>query len=132
MDIVTDTSAVIAVILNEADKMVILQKTLGAALYAPHSLPWEVGNALSSLLKRGKISLPQATTALHQYRQMPLTLVEVDLVQAMAVAHTHNIYAYDAYMIACAQGLQMPLLSLDKGLLHAASAAGVSIIRVRP
>ena len=29
MDIVTDTSAVVAVILNEADKPVILQKTLG-------------------------------------------------------------------------------------------------------
>ena len=132
MDIVTDTSAVIAVILNEADKPVILQKTLGATLHAPQSLPWEIGNALSSLLKRGIISLPQATAAVHQYRQMPLTLIEVDLVQTMVVAHAHNIYAYDAYMIACAQSLQMPLLSLDKGLLRAASAAGVSIIRVRP
>lgn len=128
---VTDTSAVIAVILNEADKPAILQKTLGATLYAPHSLRWEIGNALSSLLRRGIISLPEATAAVHQYQQMPLALIEVDLVQAMAVAHAHNIYAYDAYMIACAQSLQVPLLSLDKGLLRDASAAGVSIIRVR-
>lgn len=132
MSIVMDTSALAAVILNEADKPVILQKTQGATLYAPRSLSWEIGNALSSLLRRGKISLPEAIAAVQQYQRIPVTLVEVDLLQAVTLAHAHNIYAYDAYMIVCAQNLQMPLLSLDKGLLHAASAAGVSIIRVRP
>lgn len=132
MSIVMDTSALAAVILNEADKPVILQKTQGATLYAPRSLSWEIGNALSSLLRRGKISLPEATAAVQQYQSIPVTLVVVDLLQAVTLAHAHNIYAYDAYMIVCAQNLQMPLLSLDKGLLHAALAAGVSIIRVRP
>lgn len=132
MSIVTDTSTIVAVILNEVDKPAILQKTQGASLYAPLSLTWEIGNALSALLKRSKINLQQATAAVHQYQQIPLTLVDVDLLQAVTLAHAHNIYAYDAYMITCAQGLQMPLLSLDRGLLHAASAAGISIIRVRP
>ena len=132
MDIVADTSAIGAVILNEPDKPAILQKTQGADLFAPLSLSWEIGNALSSLLKRGKLDLTQATAALAQFDQISITLVKVDFIRAITIAHTHNIYAYDAYMIACAQELQLPLLSLDRGLLHAASAAGVSILRVRP
>jgi predicted nucleic acid-binding protein len=131
MNIATDTSAVIAIILNEADKPAILQQTQDATLYAPLSLPWEIGNALSSLLKRSLISLSQATAAVNQYEQIPITLVEVDFLQALTLAHTYKIYAYDAYMITCAQKLQIPLLTLDKSLLRTASAAGVSIIRVR-
>lgn len=132
MDIVTDTSALLAVILNEPEKLAVVQETQDVSLYAPQSLSWEIGNALSSLLKRGRLSLFEATAAMREYEQMPLTLVEIDLTQALTIAHSYNIYAYDAYMIACAQSLQMPLLSLDRGLLHAALLAGVSVIRVKP
>ncbi len=132
MDIVTDTSAILAVVLNEAEKPAIIQQTQGASLYAPRSLSWEVGNALSSLLKRSKLSLSEATAAVREYQQMPITFVDVNLIQALTIAHTYNIYAYDAYMLACAKSLQMPLISLDKGLIRVASLVGVSIIRVKP
>ena len=132
MDIVTDTSAILAVVLNEAEKPAVIQQTQGAFLYAPRSLSWEVGNALSSLLKRGKLSLSEATVAVREYQQMPITFADVDLIQALTIAHAYNIYAYDAYMIACAKSLQIPLISLDKGLIRVASLAGVSVIQVKP
>jgi predicted nucleic acid-binding protein len=42
----------------------------------------------------------------------------------------HDLYAYDAYIIACAQENQCSLISLDKGLLQAARVAGVSFLEV--
>jgi predicted nucleic acid-binding protein len=41
-----------------------------------------------------------------------------------------GIYAYDAYMIACAQKYRCPLLTLDKGLIRAAKEAGVEVLEV--
>src|SRR5437763_8514880 len=52
MDIVADTSAIIAVIANEPEKSALVAHTQGADLFAPLSIPWEVGNAFSAMLKR--------------------------------------------------------------------------------
>ena len=66
MQIVIDTSAVMAVILNEDSKPAIVEATIDTTLSAPGSLHWEVGNALSSLLKQRRITLEQALTAERQ------------------------------------------------------------------
>lgn len=42
----------------------------------------------------------------------------------------HWDYAYDAYVIACAAHQNCPLMSLDKGLMNAAQAAGIEILKV--
>lgn len=125
-----DTSGIVAVTMNEPEKAAIIQKTVGAALYAPLSLHWEFGNSLTAMLKRGRIDLLQASAAVQQYKQIPLHLVDVDVLQAVTLAAAHHLYAYDAYMIVCALNLNIPLLSLDKGLLYAAAAAGVTTIRI--
>ena len=57
MEIVADTSVIIAVIANEPEKAAIVAQTQGADLFAPQSLPWEVGNAFSAMLKRQRITL---------------------------------------------------------------------------
>jgi predicted nucleic acid-binding protein len=41
-----------------------------------------------------------------------------------------NIYAYDAYIIACAVNQNCSLLSLDTGLIRAAKFAGVSVLEI--
>ena len=130
MDVCIDTSGTMAVVLNEPKKAAVLQNTLGAVLYAPHSIHWECGNALTAALKRGRTDLAQAVAAVQQYHLIPLNLVDVDLPQSVTLADKYRLYAYDAYMIACALNLRIPLLSLDAGLLTAASAAGVTIIRI--
>jgi predicted nucleic acid-binding protein len=55
--LVVDTSTVIAVIANEPEKPLLIAKTQGYELLAPHSLGWEVGNAFSAMIKRGRITL---------------------------------------------------------------------------
>ena len=126
-ELVVDTSTVIAVVANEPEKPLLIAKTQGYDLVAPHSLYWEIGNAFSAMIKRGRITLEQAATAIEIYGQIPLNLVDVDLKQALEIVDRHKVYAYDAYMIACASNRSCPLLTLDGGLVYAAKAAGVEV-----
>ena len=130
MNLVIDTSVIIAVIANEPEKADLLAKTQGADLFAPNSVHWEVGNALSAMLKRQRIALDQAIAAIMIYEVIPLNLINVDLVQAVKLSGQLNIYAYDAYVIACALDQDCPLLSLDGGLVYAAKAAGADVVEV--
>ena len=127
MDLVADTSTIIAVIANEPEKPLLIAKTQGYDLVAPRSLYWEVGNAFSAMIKRGRITLQQATAAIEIYQQIPIELVDVDLKPALEIVDKHKIYAYDAYVIACASDRGCPLLTLDGGLAYAAKAAGLEV-----
>lgn len=131
MNIVVDTSVIIAVLLNEPIKGSLVEVTSEATLYAPASLHWEIGNALSAMFKQKRISLDQAQKALRIYKQIVLNLIEVDLGKSIQVSSDHAIYAYDAYFIVCAQKLHAPLLSLDKGLNSAAEKAGIKLLGVK-
>ena len=57
MESVIDASALLAVVLEKDIRPLLLELTLGVTLIAPTSLPWEVGNALSSLVKRQHLTL---------------------------------------------------------------------------
>lgn len=127
MELVADTSTIIAVIANEPEKALLIAKTQGCDLVAPRSLYWEIGNAFSAMIKRGRITLEQATAAVEIYKQIPIDLVDVDLEQALEIVDKHKVYAYDAYMIVCAFDRGCPVLTLDGGLAYAAKAAGVEV-----
>ncbi|MEP7039369.1 MAG: type II toxin-antitoxin system VapC family toxin, partial [Acidobacteriota bacterium] len=118
---------IIAVIANEPEKSALIAKTQGYELFAPRSLYWEIGNAFSAMIKRGRITLKQAKAAIEIYEQIPLILVDVDLKQALEIVDRHKVYAYDAFMIVCALNRGCPLLTLDGGLSYAAKAAGVEV-----
>jgi predicted nucleic acid-binding protein len=130
MQLVIDTSAIIAVITNEAQKEALVQATAGAELVAPASVPWEIGNAFSAMLKRKRIDLAQATLAMAAFRQIPIRFMNIDLDAALAIAARYDVYAYDAYMIACAREQGCPLITLDRGLVHAAKQANVTVAEV--
>jgi predicted nucleic acid-binding protein len=132
MKIVIDTSVVIAVLTNEKHKQRLIELTNGADLVAPPSLHWEIGNALSAMLKKKRITLEQTYGALAAYDGIAIRFFEVNLAETLSLCLKANLFAYDAYFIACALRLKAPLLSLDKVLLSAAQESGVSIIEVRP
>jgi len=132
MDIVVDTSIIIAVITHEESKKRIVSLTKDADLIAPSSLPWELGNAFSAMFKRERITLDQARAALLAYRQVPIRLSDIELEKALELAENLSIYAYDAYFICCAQKHRCRLISLDSGLLEAAKQAQVETIEVAP
>lgn len=130
MDIVVDTSVILGVILNEAHKPALIVQTKGANLIAPPTLHWEIGNAFSAMFKRRRLTLEQATAALEAYQKIVIRFSPVDLASALILADQLDIYAYDAYMILCAQKHRCPLLSLDGGLKEAAKRVQVEILEV--
>jgi len=131
MRIVSDTSVIVAVIAGEPDRPRLIELTQDADLLAPQSLHWELGNALAAQIRRGRLTLDQAERFLEVYEQIPIQFVDVSIVAALETAEACGIYAYDAYMIACAQKYHCPLLTLDKGLVRAAKEAGVEVMEVK-
>lgn len=130
MNLVIDTSTIIAIVTNEESKPQIISLTRNADLLAPSSLIWEIGNAFSAMFKRQRITLEQVRMALGVFHKIPLRLVDVDLEKAMEIAKEQDVYAYDAYFIVCAQKYRCKLISLDNGLVAAASRAQVETIEV--
>ncbi len=130
MDVVIDASALIAVMANEEQKESLVRITTGADLIAPASVHFEIGNAISAMLKRRRITGPQAAELLAQYRFIPLRFVEVELPESINIAQKFNIYAYDAYLIRCAEKYRSPLLTLDDALRRHAQAYRVSILEI--
>jgi predicted nucleic acid-binding protein len=130
MNVVVDTSVVVAVIANEPHRGTLIELTKGVELLAPASVHGEVGNAFSAMLKHGRIDLAQALRAIAAYHRIPIRFVDVELEETLEIAAQHAVYAYDAYLIRCALKFNAPLISLDKGLLQAAQSAGARVIEV--
>jgi len=130
MQLVVDTSAIVAVITNEAHKDQIIHLSKGADLLAPFSLHWEVGNAFSAMLKRHRLALEEAQRALRAYSEIPIRFSDIELDVALELAARLNIYAYDAYIIACAIKHRCPLLTLDASMVNAAAEVGVTVKEV--
>jgi predicted nucleic acid-binding protein len=129
--IVIDTSVIVAVIANEPVKSALIALTRGVNLLAPGSVPWEIGNAFSAMLKRKRITLEQAQQAVATYHKIPIRFVEVELTEALQLANELGIYAYDAYVVWCAIRMRAPLLALDTGLIEAAKRVQVKVLEVK-
>ena len=130
MQIVVDTSVIIAVISGEPQRDALIELTKGADLLAPQSLHWEVGNALSAMLRRDRISLDQALQAISAYQKIPIRFIDVELENSLSIAETLGIYAYEAFMIRAALKYRAPLISLDSYLLTCAKEMNARTIEV--
>jgi len=128
MNIVTDTSVFLAVVLNEPEKEHIKKITAGSNAIAPEILPYEIGNALSAMIKRKQITKEEALTAQKITQSIPVRLMEIDIQKALELAIKFNIYAYDAYFLQCAKSLSQPLITLDKPLKKIASKLNIEIL----
>ena len=132
MDLVIDTSAIIATLTDEPERQAIIEYTVGAELIVPPSVHWEVGNAFSAMLKRRRISLAQAKQAIVNYHRITFRYIDIGLDQSLELSEQLDIYAYDAYVLACALNLRLPLLTLDKRLSSAAAQLKVQTLEVEP
>lgn len=130
MKIVADTSVFLAVALGEPEKHAILKATADCELAAPELLPYELGNALTAMLKRRKLDSDQLLRTWDLVSRIPVKLSKIDLRAALQIARTQNLYAYDAYFLQCALALGTPLLTLDRRMLEAATNIGIPILEV--
>lgn len=110
--VVAETNVFLAVALNEPKKPRILKMTAGAELFAPELLPYEIGNALSAMVERQRLSAAQACSALAAARSIPVRLLGVDIADALQSATDFGLFPYDAYVLQCARSVPAPLLTL--------------------
>ena len=113
MDILIDASALISVLIDEPEKRQIIHQTRNCNLIAPIILPYEIGNALTRLIKRHIMSTEEVIMAFNEYKKIPLRLLNIDFENALLLACKYAIYAYDAYYLELASRLNLPLLTLD-------------------
>ena len=129
-NLVVDASILIAVITNEAVKVKLIHLTQNLDLMAPYSVHWEIGNAFSAMFKRKCVSIDDALQAIKAYKQIPIRFVNSEIEEAIQLAYSLKIYAYDAYLIQCAIKYNSPLLSLDQGLINSAKLLKVKVVEV--
>jgi predicted nucleic acid-binding protein len=130
MDIVIDTSALIAVLVDEPQRDRIIEITIGNTLIGPGSIPWEIGNAFSAMFKQNRVTLDEAQKGLSIFRSIPLRYVEPDFTNALQLSKNINMYAYDAYILDCAIRYKSPLLTLDRKLISAAQSMNIGTLEV--
>jgi len=132
MDIIADTNLFLAVALDEPEKEAIIEKTGNANITSPDILPYEIGNALSAMLKRHQITKDEVLLTLEATKNIPVRLLAVDISEAIKIAIEFNIYAYDAYFLQCAKATSYPLYTLDRKMMAVAKELRISLIGVQP
>ncbi|MBW2194635.1 MAG: type II toxin-antitoxin system VapC family toxin [Deltaproteobacteria bacterium] len=130
MEIVIDTSSIIAAIVGEPERSRIIEITAGHTLVGPGSIPWEVGNAFSAMFKQNKLTIDEAKKGLASFDSIPLRYIKPDFVNALELSKQANMYAYDAYFLDCAIRHKAPLLTLDRKLKSAAQNLNIETMEV--
>lgn len=125
MEVVVDASVVLAVLLNEPEREMIISRTAGCSLLAPGCLEYEIGNALSALYKRKLLGISEGILVWHSFCKIPVRHIEPDFPSALTIAGTESLYAYDAYYLFCAEKMRCELLTLDAGMKAAALRRGI-------
>ncbi len=128
MNIISDTNIFLAVVLDEPEKDWIIEITEGMDTLAPEILPYEIGNALSAMIKRKQILNDEAFFAQRASGSIPVRLLNVDVHEALKIAIEFNIYAYDAYFLQCAKSMSCPLLTLDKRMKKVAIDLDIDVL----
>ncbi len=128
MSIISDTNIFLAVALDEPEKDRIIQLTSELDAIAPEILPYEIGNALSAMIKRKQITNDEALSAQKTASLIPVRLISIDIQKALKLAIEFNIYAYDAYFLQCAIAMSRPLITLDRRMKEVATKLNIKIL----
>jgi predicted nucleic acid-binding protein len=128
MEIVADASAFLAVVLDETDRNWVIEKTAGCDAVSPEVLPYEIGNALIAVRRKGRLTDREILRAFDISQRIAVRLVPVRIHDAMKLALRFNIYAYDAYYLECCLENKLALLSLDGRMCTIAKNLGINVV----
>ena len=128
MNIIADTNIFLAIALNQSERQSIIDLTKSAVVFSPEILPYEIGNALSAMLKRRQINAKSVGEILKITQGIKVRLLTVDIASALKIAIEYKIYAYDAYFLLAAQSKKCPLLTLDKKMKEVAEDMNINLL----
>lgn len=121
MSVVVDSSIIVTVLVDTGPKGIWAERIIdGHALYAPELVRVEATNILRRLERSKQITTAEADAA-----QDDLTLLEIELFPFEPFsdriwALRHSVTSYDAWHVALAEALNLPLATLDERLAKTA------------
>jgi predicted nucleic acid-binding protein len=121
---VVDASVLIAALIDTGSEGAWAESVLiRGPMHAPALVRAEVTNVLRRLERAKEISTAEANAAHEDLMQLRLELFEFDPLGERVWELRHNLTSYDAWYVALAEALDLPLATLDQRL---ASASGVN------
>lgn len=128
--LVIDTSAILAVLLEEPEKQAVVTATTGRILCAPASVRWEVGNAATAGVKRRRLMPARARQLVKDFEQVTIRELAIDIARAVDLALELGLYAYDGYILEAARSSGYPLLTLDGTIGSRAQKMGLPVVEL--
>ena len=123
MALVVDASVVVAALVdNGATGRWAEQQLQSGPLFAPHLLPVEVANILRKAGRAGQLSEDHATLAHQDLTRLQIELAPYEPFADRVWELRQTITAYDAWYVALAEALSVPLATADLRLARSATA----------
>jgi len=117
---VADATVVVAALVDSGDDGEWAESVLrGGGLAAPHLLPVEVANILRRFAMVGNLTPEVAALAHADLLQLRVQFFPYEPVAARAWVLRENLTTYDAWYVALAEALEVPLATLDLRLSRA-------------
>jgi predicted nucleic acid-binding protein len=128
MEIMTDACAIMAVIVKEPERDLVIQLTQNAVIVSPDMVSYEIANALTKMMKKKVIEKERMINAFNYFKKLPLKTIEINIEKALEIAWDFKIYAYDACYLEAAKRLNLPLLTFDWNLIKVGKELGINIL----
>ncbi|HEY0803277.1 MAG TPA: type II toxin-antitoxin system VapC family toxin [Steroidobacteraceae bacterium] len=114
MSVVLDSSVLVAALTDTGADGIWAENILSSgSLHAPELIGAEVMNVLRRLELAKLITTPEANGAREDLMQLDIALFPFEPFAERVWALRHNLTSYDAWYTAVAEGLKLPLATLD-------------------
>ena len=120
MSVVVDASVLVAAVINTGAHSEWSEDILiSGSLHAPEIARAEATNILRRLERANQISTAEANAAYDDLMQLSLETFGFDAFATRIWELRHTVTSYDAWYVALAEALQLPLATLDEKLSKA-------------
>jgi predicted nucleic acid-binding protein len=117
LSIVIDSSVVVAALVDSGPHGDWAEKVLaGGSLQAPELVRVEATNIFRRLERAELITTPEANAAQDDLMQLDIDLFPFEPFAGRIWELRHNVTSYDAWYVAIAEALKLPLATLDEPL----------------
>jgi predicted nucleic acid-binding protein len=117
LSIVVDSSVLVAALIDSGPHGTWAEKTLArGSLYAPQLARVEATNIFRRLERAKLITTPEANAAQDDLMQLDMELFSFEPFADRVWELRHNVTSYDAWYVALAEALKLPLATLDEPL----------------
>jgi len=123
-----DACAIMAVIVKEPERDLVIKLTQGAVMISPNMVSYEIANALTKMMKKKIIEKKRMIDAYNYFAKIPLKTIEISIEKALEIAWDYKIYAYDACYLEAARRLNLPLLTFDDNMIKVGKKLDIKII----